>query len=248
MPKKSAKDEAAPRRRGAKAGVKAAVIDVETERTLVMRVLLHSPKDTLAGLVAVAAIAAIVANALFLQTGRHPAPMFGTVINLPAPSSVPLSNPLPRPRPVGADTSPLEPRATEFRVEPKPAEPKPAEPKPAEHKLAEKAPEKPVEATASTRSNDPMTNLVKATTSTPPAAVRPPAPIPALSPAARRIAGVQRALSEYGYGNLKITGSMSGETQAAIQKFEREHKMQVTGQVSDRLLRELAAAIGHPVE
>ncbi|UWU71469.1 peptidoglycan-binding domain-containing protein [Bradyrhizobium sp. NC92] len=243
MPKKSAKDEAAPRRRGAKA----AVIDVETERNLVMRVLLHSPKDTLAGLVAVAAIAAIVANALFLQTGRHPAPMFGTVINLPAPSSVPLSNPLPRPRPVGADTSPLEPRATEFRVEPKPAEPKPAESKPAE-RAAEKATERPVEATASTRSNDPMTNLVKATTSTPPAAVRPPAPIPAQSPAARRIAGVQRALSEYGYGNLKITGSMSSETQSAIQKFEREHKMQVTGQVSDRLLRELAAAIGHPVE
>ncbi|MCA1424644.1 MULTISPECIES: peptidoglycan-binding domain-containing protein [unclassified Bradyrhizobium] len=243
MPKKSAKDEAAPRRRGAKA----AVIDVETERNLVMRVLLHSPKDTLAGLVAVAAIAAIVANALFLQIGRHPAPMFGTVINLPAPSSVPLSNPMPRPRPVGADTSPLEPRATEFRVEPKPAEPKPAEPKPVE-RAAEKAPEKPVEATASTRSNDPMTNLVKATTSTAPAALRPPAPIPAQSPAARRIAGVQRALSEYGYGNLKITGTMSGETQAAIQKFEREHKMQVTGQVSDRLLRELAAAIGRPVE
>ncbi|WP_448042406.1 peptidoglycan-binding domain-containing protein [Bradyrhizobium liaoningense] len=233
MPRKSAKDEAAPRRRGAKA----AVVDVETERNLVMRVLLHSPKDTLAGLVAAAAISAIVANALFLQTGRHPAPMFGTVINLPAPSSVPLSNPLPRPRPVGADTSPLEPRATEFRVEPKPAE-----------RAAEKTPEKPVEATASTRSNDPMTSLVKATTSTPPAALRPPAPIPAQSPAARRIAGVQRALSEYGYGNLKITGTMGGETQSAIQKFEREHKMPVTGQVSDRLLRELAAAIGHPVE
>ncbi|WP_375310031.1 peptidoglycan-binding protein [Bradyrhizobium sp. A5] len=233
MPKKSAKDQAAPRRRGAKA----AAVDIETERNLVMRVLLHSPKDTLAGLVAVAAISAIVANALFLQTGRHPAPMFGTVINLPAPSSVPLSNPLPRPRPVGADTSPLEPKATEFRVEPKPAE---------------KAPEKPVEATASTpRAGDPMTNLVKATTSTPPsiAVARPPAPIPVQQgPAARRIAGVQRALSEYGYGNLKVTGAMSGETQAAIQKFEREHKMQVTGQVSDRLLRELGAAIGHPVE
>lgn len=233
MPKKSAKDEPAPRRRGAKA----AVIDVETERNLVMRVLLHSPKDTLAGLVAVAAIGAIVANALFLQTGRHPAPMFGTVINLPAPSSASLSNPLPRPRPVGADTSPLEPRATEFRAEPKPVE-----------RAAEKPPEKPVEATASTRSSDPMTNLVKATTSAPPSALRPPAPIPLQSPAARRIAGVQRALSEYGYGNLKITGTMSGETQSAIQKFEREHKMQVTGQVSDRLLRELGAAIGHPVD
>lgn len=216
-----------------------------------MRVLLHSPKDTLAGLVAVAAISAIVANALFLQTGRHPAPMFGTVINLPAPSSVPLSNPLPRPRPVGADTSPLEPRATEFRAEPKSVEPKSVEPKPVE-RVAERAPEKPVEATASTpRSADPLTNLVKQTTSTPSsvAVARPPAPIPAQqSPAVRRIAGVQRALSEYGCGNLKVTGAMSGETQSAIQKFEREHKMQVTGQVSDRLLRELAAAIGHPVE
>jgi hypothetical protein len=203
-----------------------------------MRVLLHSPKDTLAGLVAVAAITAIVANALFLQTGRHPAPMFGTVINLPAPSAVALSNPMPRPRPVGADTSPLEPKATEFRVEPKPAE---------------KAPEKPAETTASTpRTGDPMTNLViKATTPQPSAVAvaRPPAPIPVQqSPAAKRIAGVQRALSEYGYGNLKITGTMGAETQSAIQKFEREHKMQVTGQVSDRLLRELGAAIGHPVE
>ena len=238
MPKKSAKDEAAPRRRGAKGGAKAAVIDVETERNLVMRVLLHSPKDTLAGLVAVAAITAIVANALFLQTGRHPAPMFGTVINLPAPSAAALSNPMPRPRPVGADTSPLEPKATEFRVEPKPAE---------------KAPEKPAETTASTpRTGDPMTNLViKATTPQPSAVAvaRPPAPIPVpQGPAAKRIAGVQRALSEYGYGNLKITGTMGGETQSAIQKFEREHKMQVTGQVSDRLLRELGAAIGHPVE
>ncbi|MGY4508157.1 peptidoglycan-binding protein [Bradyrhizobium sp. USDA 3650] len=236
MPKKSAKDQAAPRRRGAKA----AVIDVETERNLVLRVLLHSPKDTLAGLVAVAAIGAIVANALFLQTGRHPAPMFGTVINLPAPSSMALSNPLPRPRPVGADTSPLEPRATEFRAEPRPAEPR----------SADKPPERPVEATASTpRSGDPMTNLVKQTISAPPSVARPPAPIPVQQgPAARRIAGVQRALSEYGYGNLKITGAMGAETQSAIQKFEREHKMQVTGQLSDRLLRELGAAIGHPVE
>ena len=242
MPRQSAKDEDAPRRRGAKA----VVVDVETERNLAMRILLHSPKDTLAGLVAFAAVSAIVANALFLQTGRHPAPMFGTVINLPAPSAVALSNPLPRPRPLAADSLPLEPKPMEFRA---------AEPK-APEKGPEKAPEKPADATASTsRSADPMANLVKATTTppapTPPsvAAVRPPAPIPTQqSPAMRRVAAVQRALSEYGYGQLKATGTISGETQAAIQKFEREHKMPVTGQVSDRLLRELAAAIGHPVE
>jgi hypothetical protein len=231
VPRKSARDEDTPRRRGAKA----AAVDVETERNFAMRVLLHSPKDTLAGLVACAAISAIVANALFLQTGRHPAPMFGTVVNLPAPPAMNLSNPLPRPRPLAADTLPLEPKPMEFRVP------------------EQRAPEKP-EATASTsRSADPLTNLVKATTSTPPsssvAVARPPAPIPVQqNAAARRVAAVQRALSEYGYGQLKVTGAIGGETQAAIQKFEREHRMPVTGQVSDRLLRELATAIGHPVE
>jgi hypothetical protein len=229
-------------------------VDVETERNLVLRALLHSPKDTLAGLVAFAAVSAIVANALFLQTGRHPAPMFGTVINLPAPS-VALSSPLPRPRPLGADSLPLEPKPMEFRAAEPKAGPK-AEPK-AEPKVDARpqVPERPAteQTTSTSKSADPLTSLVKATTSAPAsqsvAVARPPAPIPAAqSPAARRLAGVQRALAETGYGQLKVTGTMSGETQAAIQKFERGHNMPVTGQVSDRLLRELAAAIGHPVE
>src|SRR5262245_33412306 len=208
-----------------------------------MRILLHSPKDTVAGLVALAAVVAIVGNALFMQTGRHPAPMFGTVVTLPAPPSVALSNPLPRPRPLAADSLPLEPKPMEFR----PADPKSVD-RPAEKsvdKPAEKAPEKPAEPTASTsRSTDPLTSLVKATTSAPSspsaAILRPPAPIPApQNPASRRVAAVQRALSEYGYGQLKASGTNSAETQAAIRKFEGEHRMPVTGQVSDRLLREL---------
>ena len=49
-----------------------------------MRILLHSPKDMVAGALAFAAVIAIIANALFLQAGRHPAPMFGTVVVMPA--------------------------------------------------------------------------------------------------------------------------------------------------------------------
>lgn len=41
---------------------------------------------------------------------------------------------------------------------------------------------------------------------------------------------------------------IGSETQAAIQKFERERKLPVTGQLSDRLVRELAIVIGHPIE
>ena len=52
---------------------------------------------------------------------------------------------------------------------------------------------------------------------------------------------MQRALTEYGYGQLKPTGTVGSDTQAAIQKFERERKLPVTGQMSDRLVRELTA-------
>jgi len=64
----------------------------------------------------------------------------------------------------------------------------------------------------------------------------------------RRVAAVQRALTEYGYGQLKPTGTAGSDTQAAIQKFERARKLPVTGQVSDRLVHELTAMIGHPLD
>jgi peptidoglycan hydrolase-like protein with peptidoglycan-binding domain len=63
-----------------------------------------------------------------------------------------------------------------------------------------------------------------------------------------RVAAVQRALTDYGYGQLKPTGIAGADTQAAIQKFEKARRLPVTGQVSDRLVRELVAVIGHPIE
>ena len=46
-----------------------------------------------------------------------------------------------------------------------------------------------------------------------------------------RIVAVQRALSDYGYGQLKPSGTLDGPTSAAIEKFEREHRLPVTGRV-----------------
>jgi hypothetical protein len=232
VPRKVANEDDMPRRRR-RAG--AAVIEAEAERGLVMRILLHSPKDMIAGALAFAAVSAIIANALFLQAGRHPSPMFGTVVAVPAAALAPAS-PLPRPRPVEAARV----------MEPSPAEPKAVEPK-SDFKSEFKS---------EPRAADPMTNLVKATAvpQTAPAAVaRPPAPIPAASrndPAStpRRVAAVQRTLTEYGYGQLKPTGTVGSETQAAIQKFERDRKIPVTGQMSDRLVRELAAMTGKAID
>ncbi len=62
------------------------------------------------------------------------------------------------------------------------------------------------------------------------------------------MAAVQRVLTEYGYGQLKPTGTIGSDTQAAIQKFERERKLPVTGQMSDRLVRDLVAMTGHPID
>jgi peptidoglycan hydrolase-like protein with peptidoglycan-binding domain len=64
----------------------------------------------------------------------------------------------------------------------------------------------------------------------------------------RRLVALQRALAEYGYGQIKPTGLLDAETQAAIEKFERERRLPITGQPSDRVTRELAAMIGRPLE
>ena len=63
-----------------------------------------------------------------------------------------------------------------------------------------------------------------------------------------RIAAVQRALSDYGYGQIRPNGMLDDDTSVAIEKFEREHKMPVTGEISDRLVGELAAMVGHPLQ
>ncbi|NUU42333.1 peptidoglycan-binding protein [Tardiphaga robiniae] len=201
-----------------------------------------------AGLIAFAAVSAIIANAIFLQKGHHPSPMFGssTVVAFPAPAQV--ANPLPKPRPLDAASSDtkLDSRMLDSKPVNSANEPKPS--------LAAK----PVEQ----RAADPVGNLLKApappaSPATTGAVARPPAAIPNatrtdplgdLITNTRRVAAVQRALTEYGYGQLKPTGNVGSDTAAAIQRFERERKLPVTGQVSDRMVRELATVTGRAID
>lgn len=174
--------------------------EVDEERGLAMRILLHSPKDLVAGCVAFTAVGAIVANAVFMQAGHHPSPIFGSAVTMPPAQQ---SNPLPRPRPVEADrTVPAEPHAS-----------------------AGHAPADPVNPAGS--HSDPVADIINAN---------------------RRVAAVQRTLTDYGYGQLKPTGTVGTETQAAIRKFEQARRMPVTGQMSDRLVRELVALTGRPID
>jgi hypothetical protein len=206
VPRQIAEDDEKPRRRRRPAAV---AVEAEPERGLIMRVLLHSPKDTLAATAALAAVIAIVTNAMFLQAGRHPSPMFATaaVSSLPA-ALAPTPAPLPRVRPAEAEP----------RVADKPAEP-------VKQVVTPAAPRPP--APVHTAKSDPVGDLIVST---------------------RRIAAVQRALTEFGYGQLKPTGVIGTDTQAAIQKFERDRKLPVTGQLSDRLIQGLTVLTGRPLE
>jgi len=229
VPRRTADDDEAPPRRRKRAS--AAVAEAADERAWLMRAVLYSPKDLFAGLLACAAGSAIVVNAVFLQSGPHPAPMFGSIVAIPP--ALASSNPLPRPRPMEADISPFDPKVIETR---------PAETRASETRAAET---KSVDARSDQKYADPLADLVKSVSG---GQGTPRTPSTQQGGNARRVAAVQRALTEYGYGQLKPTGMVGSDTQAAIQKFERERKLPVSGQISDRLVRELAIVIGHPIE
>ncbi len=139
------------------------------------RRLARRPKDAISLCLAIAAVGGITVNALFLQPGPHPAPIF-------------------------ADAT-VRPATTGTIAAPRPAK-------------------------ASPTANDPIAELIQ-----------PPA----------RMVAVQRALSAFGYGQIKPTGKLGPETIAAIEQFERDHNLPITGQMSERLTRELTAMKGGPL-
>lgn len=210
-------DQPLPRRRKAAAS---------SDRGLIMQIIFHSPKDTLAGALALTAVLAIIVNAMFMQAGRHPSPLFGTMLPVANGSAPPTVQ-----RAVAVPAVPPQP-AAQGTVSPIPR-PRPAE--------------------ADMRRGDPLGNLVRKT-SLPTAAdePRPPAAVPARSETAglssQQVAAVQRALTDYGYGQIKATGTVGVDTQGAILKFERERRLPLTGQMSERLVRELGLATGRSFE
>jgi len=131
----------------------------------------------------------------------------------------------------------LGPHTTPFSINPAPlssaldeVRPKPVEP----------APPLPSSALAPA----PHTVEVTRTTSSVPA--RRNDPIGQLIGQSSQVLAVQRALSQYGYGQIKQTGVVDAATSAAIGEFERENNLPITGKISDALLSDLATMIGHP--
>jgi peptidoglycan hydrolase-like protein with peptidoglycan-binding domain len=108
---------------------------------------------------------------------------------------------------------------------------------------------------ASTEPSEALLATIKRSTAKPakaPSGLRPALQQVRLEPNAdassKRVLAVQRALAEYGYGQIKPTGLVDADTRAAIERFERERRLPITGQVSERVTRELASVTGRPLE
>jgi peptidoglycan hydrolase-like protein with peptidoglycan-binding domain len=73
-------------------------------------------------------------------------------------------------------------------------------------------------------------------------------PITEMITPSKRVIAIQRALADFGYGQIKPSGTYDPDTRSAIEKFERDHRLPVSGQITDRFVRELAAMTGRPLE
>lgn len=233
-------------------------------RALLRRALGRSPLDALGLFMLMIAAGAILINALYRQPGPHPAPIF-SIKPRPVASGEPTGGvvpALPRARPEGLVTAKPEPAArlradiiTDIQRE---LSRRGLYDGPVDGVLGPKTDSaiRDYETTAKLKpSGEPSEELLRMISRAPlkPETVAPRAParqdpIAELIAPSQRVIAVQRALNDFGYGPVKATGNYGAETITAIQKFERDRKLPVTGQISPRLLRELAALTGRPLE
>jgi hypothetical protein len=134
-------------------------------------------------------------------------------------------------RPAPFFANPARPQVADIGPTAATTAPAPAPPRPVEATAAVHPPAAPRAQAPALRRNDPIAELIGASIGSP-----------------SRVLAVQRALSEFGYGQIKVSGTLDQATTAAIEKFEGEHKLPVTGRISDRLLSELASMTGHPLQ
>jgi peptidoglycan hydrolase-like protein with peptidoglycan-binding domain len=214
------------------------------------------PRETVGLLMATLAISAIFANALLLQKGPHPAPIFATRPLFQREAALP-------PRLPAAQSTPATETANQARLQlivniQRELSRKGFYDGPADGIWGAKTDSAARDFTQATgsrinpeASDGLLRAIVAAKGKAPNAAAAPNAasdPIAKLIAPSNRVTAVQRALADFGYGQIKPTGTFDPETRAAIEKFERDHRLPVTGQISDRLVRELAAMTGRPLE
>jgi putative peptidoglycan binding protein len=195
--------------------------------------VLRHPRDAAMAIGVSLAVAAIIVNSVYLQHGPHPAPIFAIhpppVVPRDATGAV---HKLPRPRPGEVQ------RTDVARIDPVPL------PRP-----------RIVPAVATAAHADPIADLIEAKrpanqANASPANLSPANPSQANPSQANssQVSALQRALNEFGYGPIKVSGVLDDDTRESIERFERDHNLAVTGQNTQRLRRAVATATGRTLD
>ncbi|WP_262027525.1 peptidoglycan-binding domain-containing protein [Microvirga sp. Mcv34] len=226
------------------------------------------PRQILAALFLTGCGGVIAWNALALQSSRHPAPLFNTreVVFAPEPKAeAEVRQPLPPARPGAQPVGDLAAAPLPHEAVPHPvaeaAAPSVATPKtPARNPIADMirnggqpvpaavpmarptlpSAAAPAPANPPTRSasRDPIADMIRMGGPVP----VPPANVGRSDQADTVLAG-QRALARLGY-SVKVDGMMGSGTRQAIERFEQDRRLPVTGELNARTIRELSAASG----
>ena len=242
----------------------------EALRSFLFTVLRWTPRAAVGFVVGVVAVIAIFINALFMQPGLHPAPLFKPPAfesnpGHPAPKAAagaPAQRGNPAPAPVMPKISHASRAPGEIITD-------------IQQELAHRGYyDGPIDGLHGPRTEGAIRDFERAASLTPSALpseallhaiMRSPVRRENVHPARTAVAGpsasqgaipppptrslaqvlaVQRALSEFGYGQIRPTGTVDPDTRRAIAEFERERNLPISGQVSERLIRELSAATG----
>jgi peptidoglycan hydrolase-like protein with peptidoglycan-binding domain len=219
----------------------------QSERGRLAAAVAQHPREFVGVVMAAAAALAILVNALFLQHGPHPAPIFATrPFVAPRPPHV---------EPPAADTAARSEAQIVGDIQ---------------RELhgrgfydgvvdgiwgakTDAAVRDFAQAAGLKIDPAPSAGLLRAIAASPakagpsPEAARKDA-IAALIAPSKRVLAIQRALADFGYGQIKPTGTYDQDTRAAIERFERARNLPVDGQISDRLVRELVGMTGRPLE
>jgi Putative peptidoglycan binding domain len=183
----------------------------------------------------IATAAAILLNALVWQRTRHPAPLFSRVV--PAvPTKKPMiagliAVPLPRPQPalapVQAQDKPVEKPAAQISPVEMPPLEIPAHGHPRQTRSASSPP------------HDVISQLLKAPE--PPA--RPTKEAATSAARSKLVLAAQRALVKLGFV-LDPDGVVGPTTRRAVERYERDHGLPVSGELTPALTRRLTAEAG----
>ncbi len=224
------------------------------------QLLLRRPRDTFAGVVAAGAVIVIVVNGVYLQHGRHPAPIFA-IKPLPVAASRDTVGSLQRSRAAEPGPHAEDRDAPRHEFVPAPAAARPTavelpRPRPTTAPAAAPARKDAIAellaghgVPSQPHVQPPVHHAALPAVLPASAAPVPPAPIPApsrsLAQPSRQVLAVQRALSDFGYGQLKPTGLIDDQTRAAIKQFQSARNLQPTGELNDQVKRDLASMVGH---